>query len=123
MCKKWLRVRGDTVDRGNERRVQNVQRTTESMVLCKGMSPRAKIRKGLSTAEILQELDAATVKEELALPVYASHIKSVLFWSGLSKEKQESICQSLEILLQDSAGHVQLLKHIKMLYLKEVRTR
>ncbi|MEK7118801.1 MAG: hypothetical protein AAB869_04275 [Patescibacteria group bacterium] len=87
------------------------------------MSPRAKIRKGLSTAEILQELDAATVKEELALPVYASHIKSVLFWSGLSKEKKERICESLEILLQDSARHVQLLKHIKTLYLKEAHAK
>ncbi len=83
------------------------------------MPSKKKMETKLPPSAILQEIDAATMKEELALPIYADHIQSVLFWSGLPETKREKIRQSLAILLHDSQGHVRLLKHIKTFYKRE----
>lgn len=74
------------------------------------------IKKTVTDPNVLKELDDAIVQEELALPVYASHIKAAMFWSGLPAEKQEQIRAGLEILLNDSIGHVHLLKRVKRIY-------
>ena len=89
------------------------------------MRPKRTTKKSqpLSTTEILKELDEAVMKEEEALPVYASHIQSILFWSGLPPEKQQRVRESLAILLRDSAGHVKLLGRVKALYKQEVRSK
>ena len=69
--------------------------------------------------QVLQEIDVAAVKEELAIPVYTSHIKSALFWSGLSEKKKEKILEGLETLSKESQGHVTLLNRVKELYMKK----
>lgn len=43
--------------------------------------------------------------EEKAIPIYAKHLDSVLFLSGLSKEKQEKVRDILKVLKGDSERH------------------
>ena len=54
---------------------------------------------------ILAKLEEAKIQEELAIPLYVSHIKETIFWSGLEPEKQEKIINSLKILDIESEGH------------------
>jgi hypothetical protein len=67
---------------------------------------------------ILDELREAMVKEELAIPLYVSHIQQTLFWSGLPADKQEKIIASLKVLDTDSEKHAQAFKHLVELYKK-----
>ncbi len=62
---------------------------------------------------VLSLIREAIVKEELAIPVYDSHISAALFWSGLPEEVQREILAGLETLTHDSAGHVQLLRKVE----------
>jgi len=66
--------------------------------------------------KILDTIQEAMVREELAVPVYTSHIKASLFWSGLDLEKQQRIIEVLEILARESEGHVFLLKRVKEIF-------
>jgi hypothetical protein len=54
---------------------------------------------------ILKQLEEAKIQEELAIPLYVSHIKETIFWSGLEPEKQAEIINSLKILDIESEGH------------------
>ncbi len=72
-------------------------------------------------ADILKEIDAAILKEEVAIPIYADHIKAAMFWSGLPKTKQDKIKEGLEILLKESIGHVKLLQKVKSIYKNLIR--
>jgi len=67
---------------------------------------------------IVQKISEARIKEELAIPIYSSHIKQTLFWSGLPKAKQEKIIAGLRILESDSEKHVGMLKIIEKNYLR-----
>ena len=67
---------------------------------------------------ILDELREAMVKEELAIPLYVSHIQQTLFWSGLPVDKQEKIIASLKILDTDSERHARDFKYLVNLYEK-----
>lgn len=58
---------------------------------------------------ILAKLEEAKLQEELAIPLYVSHIQQTIFWSGLSPEKQEKIIDSLKILDVESEGHAKVL--------------
>lgn len=73
----------------------------------------------LDHKQVLQEIEVAAIKEELAIPVYTSHIKSALFWSSLSDKKQQMILEGLETLSRESEGHVILLNRVKDLYQKK----
>lgn len=75
-------------------------------------------KKILSKREVSKLIDEAIINEEAAIPIYASHIKAAMFWSGLPDKKQEKIRAGLEVLLKDSRGHVSLLKEVKKLHLK-----
>jgi len=59
---------------------------------------------------VVDMIREAMVKEELAIPLYVSHIEQTFFWSGLSKEKQDIIIKNLEILEKDSEWHAQVLR-------------
>jgi hypothetical protein len=72
----------------------------------------------ISHQHVLSKIKEAIVAEELAVPLYTSHIKQIFFWSGLSKEKQEKIISGLQILEKDSINHIKLLKQVKKIYLK-----
>ena len=67
---------------------------------------------------VLQRINEARVKEELAIPIYSSHIKQTLFWSGLPKDKQEKIISGLKILEGDSMRHSKMLQKIASNYSK-----
>lgn len=67
---------------------------------------------------VLQEINNAIVKEELAVPIYSSHIKVAMFWSGLPRTKQDKIIAGLEILLSESLNHVRMLKRVRRIYKK-----
>jgi|GEM_PF-1901777 len=67
---------------------------------------------------IVQKISEARVKEELAIPIYSSHIKQTLFWSGLPEAKQAKIIAGLRILEADSEKHVKMLKIIEKNYLR-----
>ena len=65
------------------------------------------------TDELIQAIRQASVKEELAIPLYDSHISAALFWSGLPEEVQQRIIAGLTVLTTESRGHVKILKQIE----------
>lgn len=65
---------------------------------------------------VIREINNAIVKEELAVPLYTSHIEQTLFWSGLSKDKQVKMIQGLKILTRESKAHSLALKKIIEIY-------
>lgn len=70
----------------------------------------------ISKEEVIKKIDEATLEEEKALPVYASHIASALFWAGLSEEHKTEIVSKLQILHDDSLRHVKMLEEVKRIY-------
>ena len=75
------------------------------------------MKKSVPSQKVLQMIREAIVGEELAIPLYASHIQQTLFWSGVPKQKQEKIIEGLKILERDSKGHVLLLREVEKIYL------
>lgn len=67
--------------------------------------------------DILKMIQAAVVKEELAIPVYTTHIKNIFFWSNLSARKQKKIIESLKILETDSEKHSVMLRRVEDIYI------
>lgn len=67
---------------------------------------------------ILEKLERAMVGEEFALPLYVSHIEETIFWSGLPKEKQKQIIDSLKILNEESGMHAKAFDKIMETYKK-----
>ena len=65
---------------------------------------------------ILDKLQEAMIKEELAIPLYTSHIEQTLFWSGLDLDKQSKIIESLKILDKESENHAKYLETIIEIY-------
>jgi hypothetical protein len=79
------------------------------------------MKKVVDTKQVLDKIKEAIVAEELAIPLYTSHIKQAFFWSNISKEKQEKIIEGLTVLEKDSSEHVKLLKEVKKIYLKNIK--
>lgn len=71
---------------------------------------------------VLKKIDEAVVREELAVPIYTSHIAAALFWSGLPEKKKTEIIQGLKLLAKESQWHIILLKKVRHLYLSSKRT-
>ncbi len=67
---------------------------------------------------ILDKISEALVKEELAIPLYTSHIEQTLFWSGFDEDKKKQILISLNLLTKESRAHVGGLKKIMAIYKK-----
>lgn len=61
---------------------------------------------------ILEKLREAMIKEELAIPLYVSHIEQTLFWSGLPVKKQKIVIDNLKILEADSEMHASAFQNI-----------
>ena len=70
------------------------------------------------TNTLLDRLHDACIREELAVPLYTSHIEQSLFWSGLPKEKQKHIISSLKTLERESEQHAKSFKKILSIYSK-----
>jgi len=79
---------------------------------------RRKNMKQENTDLVLQQIRQARVKEELAIPIYSSHIRQALFWSGLPLDKQKKIIERLKILEYESEAHADMLKVVENNYLK-----
>ncbi|MEI6529014.1 MAG: hypothetical protein WCN88_01240 [Candidatus Falkowbacteria bacterium] len=75
----------------------------------------------MSPELVLQLINEARIKEELAIPIYTSHIKQTLFWSGLPNAKQEKIIASLKLLEADSQKHAKILKMVANNYTKYLK--
>ena len=67
---------------------------------------------------ILNSLKEAMIKEELAIPLYSSHIEQTLFWSGLPMKKQKVIIDTLKTLEKESEIHAQIFQKILKIYSK-----
>lgn len=65
---------------------------------------------------ILDKLNEAMIKEELAVPLYVSHIEQTLFWSGLPMSSQKKIIEGLKILAKESEIHAIYFKKIIDIY-------
>lgn len=66
----------------------------------------------LNQAEIAIKIKEAMIKEELAVPVYTSHIEQAFFWSGLTQAKQKKIISGLRVLAKDSRRHAKMFEQI-----------
>lgn len=77
----------------------------------------------LTSEQIIALIQEATVKEELAIPLYDSHISAALFWSGLPQEVQSEILAGLKILTRESRGHVKILKRVEALVRRDAKSR
>lgn len=67
---------------------------------------------------IFKKLEEAKIKEELAIPLYVSHIQQTIFWSGLNPEKQKVIIDNLKILDVESEMHAKYFDKILQVYKK-----
>ena len=71
--------------------------------------------------KLLKKIEEATLKEEMALPIYTSHISASLFWSGLNEKAKEKIIADLQILHDDSTHHVELLNKVRRMYMTKTK--
>jgi hypothetical protein len=65
---------------------------------------------------IIESVREAMIKEELAIPLYVSHIEQAFFWSGLPEKKQTKIIESLKILERESEIHAKNLQRVLEIY-------
>lgn len=65
---------------------------------------------------IVDNIRAAMIKEELAVPLYVSHIEQAFFWSGLPERKQQKIISDLKILERESEIHAKSLQRVLEMY-------
>ena len=77
--------------------------------------------KKIDPQKVLNEIRQALVKEELAIPLYVSHIKQTFFWSGLSENQQNQIIDRLKILEKESEWHVRMLHEVEKIYLESLK--
>lgn len=63
--------------------------------------------------EILKKIDEAIITEEKAIPIYAKHLESTLFWSDMLEEYAEKIKKLFQKLKKESLGHKGKLEYIK----------
>ena len=65
---------------------------------------------------VLVAIGEAIVREEMAVPLYTSHISAALFWSGLPEETQAKIIDGLKLLARESLWHIRLLRKVERIY-------
>lgn len=69
--------------------------------------------------KIIQELDAAILMEEMAIPVYSSHLASTVGRIGVSEENSQRIIDDLTVLETESKKHITMLKKVREILLQE----
>ncbi len=67
----------------------------------------------MTTKDVLKKIEEAVITEENAVMLYARHLKAILEWSGLGKEKQKEIRRSLDILISESKMHEKAFKSLR----------
>ena len=68
---------------------------------------------GVRKNKLLAMIDDALMKEEKAMPLYSRHLKTALFWSGLSTAVREQLRIQLGILETESNRHAKVLAEMK----------
>jgi hypothetical protein len=63
--------------------------------------------------ELIKKIDEAIITEENAVMLYNQHLKTILPWSGLSKENQSMIITDLNTLSNESGEHKKILSLLK----------
>lgn len=76
------------------------------------MNKKTSTKVPASRQEIAAKIKEAMIKEELAVPVYTSHIEQTFFWSGLPLAKQKKVIAGLRILAKDSRRHAKIFERI-----------
>lgn len=69
--------------------------------------------------KLLKLIEESIVLEEKAVPIYAKHLKSVMFWSHISEDKQKIIVEKLKILSKDTKFHITALNKVKKIIEKK----
>jgi len=64
----------------------------------------------------MAKINEAIAVEEMAVPIYASHLRAAFSWSGLQPDVQKKIIKGLKILSRESLGHVRLLRKVRRIY-------
>lgn len=67
----------------------------------------------MSNEERLSIIEKAVYMADIAIPNYLQHLEAVLFWSGIKKEKQETILSDLKMLEHSSKRRAKNLKELK----------
>lgn len=67
----------------------------------------------VSKKELLKMFDDALEIEELSIPIINKHLRTALFWSGLSKEETEELRTYLLVLAGESGKHSKFMNSMK----------
>lgn len=73
----------------------------------------------ISKKELLSILEDAKIAEEKAIPIYAKHISSAVFWTGIKQEDIDKIKGTLHTLADESKKHKKMVEHLIDLVKKE----
>jgi rubrerythrin len=67
----------------------------------------------MTVDELIKKLDEAIITEENAVVLYAGHLKAVVEWSGLTKKEMAEVKSVLDVLIEESQIHEEILKAMK----------
>jgi rubrerythrin len=67
----------------------------------------------MTVDELIKKLDEAIITEENAVVLYAGHLKAVMEWSGLAKKEMAEVKSVLDVLIEESQIHGEILKSMK----------
>ena len=62
--------------------------------------------------KLIKLLQEALIVEEKAVPIYNSHLRSVVFWAGLDENKAARIREVLGVLAEESKHHELMVKKV-----------
>lgn len=68
---------------------------------------------GITKKELLKMIDDSIYLEDKSIPIYRKHMKTALFWSGLSEWDQRQLNVYLNALAGESAKHSLRLAELK----------
>jgi len=71
--------------------------------------------------ELVEVLVHANMTEERVIPIYDKHLRSAVFWTGIDKDKAETVRRFLEIMINDSKRHFEITKSLLERIKKEKR--
>lgn len=63
--------------------------------------------------ELMRKIEDAIIVEEQAVPVYSRHLKVILSWYSLSKEKKARLDKIFAILIDESKKHKAILENVR----------
>jgi rubrerythrin len=73
----------------------------------------------MSGKELLAVLEKARLGEEKIVSIYTKHLRSALFWTGMSKSDAEKVRAVFDILSRDSAMHKKMVEALIVKLKKE----